>query len=334
MNNLPQEESVRLGLLEHNKSTTTEESGQPHVAIIIPIMDRADDLRNSLPNLLGQDYSNYTVYIVDNSSRDALEAVLDEMKHPRLKLIRCPRSTFFNFSKSRNIGARYTFSNLLFFLNGDNQFRDPSHLSQIIDDFLTGAKIDYHWYRTWRSIAGSDPETGRRHYHPLKIPHRVYLKTSHRRVYCHCLGSPTLIDRQVFQQFGGFNEALEGWGYEDTDLIARLELAGFGRIAISGITQPSHSDDIRVKNFREKDRRKSWEQNRQLSDNLISSLGPVISIQKYPGRCEWVEMDGIQYDGASAPQQQWEMMPQVLTHESLREWLVSALRKLLRYLPL
>ena len=293
---------------------------KPDVAIIIPIMGRADDLGMSLPTLLNQNYPNYTVYVVDNRSEDALPAVLEQMAHPRLKLIGCPRPLYFSFSKTRNAGARYTFSDLLFFLNGDNQFQDQGHLSGIVNGFLKGTDIDYRWYRNWRRSQG---------YGPLGIYHQPVIETGYRRVYCHCLGSPLLIERQVFQQLGGFNEDLEDWGYEDTDLIARLELAGFGRIPILGIAQPDHSDDIRVKNFREKDKSKSWGRNRRLSDKFISGFGPIILTQTYPGRCERVEVNGTQYDGASAPQQAWEMELTDLTRASTLRSLLSAATKLL-----
>ncbi len=299
----------------------SETSFLPQVGIIIPLMDRTNDIKVSLPSLLNQEYPNYTVHILDHCSQDGLDNVLQSRTHPRLKLIRCPRPDYFNFSRARNIGTRYSSSDLLFFLNGDNQFQDEGHLSRIVGDFLNVARIDYRWYRNWRHSQG---------YTPLRIRHGPVISTSYRHVYCHCLGSPLLIDRHVFQQLGGFNEALENWGYEDSDLIARLELAGFGRIAISGITQPEHSDDIRVKNFQEKDKYKSWQRNRQLSDELISAFGPIITPQRYPGRCEWVEIDGVRYDGAIAPQQSWEMASRI-TRASLGGLLLAAVTRLMSY---
>ena len=40
----------------------------PSVAMIVPVMDHAADLRISLPSLLSQDYASYGVYIVGASS--------------------------------------------------------------------------------------------------------------------------------------------------------------------------------------------------------------------------------------------------------------------------
>ena len=276
------------------------DNSTPSVGIIIPIMDRANDLKTSLPSLLNQDYPNYSVNIIDSSSEDELDNVLSEF---RLKLIRSPRPEFFNRSQARNLGVRYTFSDLLFFLNADDEFENEHHLSTIVEMFLKGADIDYTWYQDWRKRA---------RYSLLRIRQRPVIKTAYRRVYCHCLGLPLLIDREVFQQLGGYNEAFVDWGFEDTDLLARLELAGFGRIEISGMIEREHSDELRTAYHREKNKIKSWTRNRKISDRFIRRIGPVLVNQTYPGRCQWLEIDGVRYDGAAARQQEWRMTGEAL----------------------
>ncbi len=62
---------------------------QPSVSIIVRVMDRADEVRVSLPSLLGQDYPDYRVVIVDHSSEDDLPQVLEEARNPRLTVLRC-----------------------------------------------------------------------------------------------------------------------------------------------------------------------------------------------------------------------------------------------------
>src|SRR5262249_59037369 len=109
--------------------------GPKSVAIIIRVMDRADELRVSLPSLLNQDYPSYRVVVVDHSSQDGLRAVLEDAKRPRLRVVRCPRPAFFNPSSSGNTGVRYSFSDLLFFLDTGMRFRDEHHLSEIVQAF-------------------------------------------------------------------------------------------------------------------------------------------------------------------------------------------------------
>src|SRR5262245_4686670 len=129
----------------------------PSVAVIIPLMDRSADLRFTLPRLLHQDFENYTVYLVDNSSIDDFDRVLLECKtqeatnpfrspsrlqrsHARkwehLVVIRRPRPDFFSFSISRNCGVRSSVSDLLLFVNGDTVFDGPHTLGSIVYDFL------------------------------------------------------------------------------------------------------------------------------------------------------------------------------------------------------
>jgi len=62
------------------------------------------------------------------------------------------------------------------------------------------------------------------------------------------LGGTLLVTREDFDAVGGYDEAFEGWGSEDQDLIARLDHAGrvirtFPAYALTGLR---HDDDMRV----------------------------------------------------------------------------------------
>src|SRR5215510_1154640 len=134
--------------------TTAESSRLPSVAIILRVMDRADEVRVSLPSLLGQDYPDYQVIVVDHSSADGLAAVLEPITSPRLRILRCARPSFFNPSSAGNIGVRYSFSDLVFFLDTGMTFRDEHHLSEIVAAFEGSSEIDDHHYEHWREGAG------------------------------------------------------------------------------------------------------------------------------------------------------------------------------------
>jgi FkbM family methyltransferase len=271
----------------------------PSVAIIVRVMDRAEELRASLPTLLNQDYPNYSVVIVDHSSQDGLESVLDSLKGPRLRVVRCPRPDFFNRSRAGNIGVRYSFSDLLFFLDTGIRFRDEHHLSGIVATYLAGDEIDCRHYQQWRQKAG---------YPPLDVPYAP-ADPSDRRVYCECEchGLHLLVERKIFQQIGGLNEALLDWGYEDTDITTRLEISGYGRIPIRELVEGKHDDEPRVRFHREKAKARSWTRNRHISDSFIRTFGPTVRTQPSPGLCDWVEIDGVRYPGSEAPQQDWAM---------------------------
>ncbi|MGH9895717.1 MAG: glycosyltransferase family 2 protein, partial [bacterium] len=267
--------------------------------IVVRVMDRAEELRSSLPSLLNQDYPNYSVVIVDHSSQDGLDSVLHALKGLRLHVVRCPRPQYFNRPRAGNIGVRYSFSDLLFFLDTGVLFRDERHLSGIVASFLASNEIDDRHYERWRQKAGLPS---------LNVKPTSGQATS-RCVYCECEchGLHLLVERTVFQGIGGLNEALLDWGYEDTDITTRLELCGYGRIPIRGLVESVHGDDRRVHFHREKSKQRSWSRNRRISDGFIKAYGPVLRTQRTPGLCDWVEIDGVRYSGTDAPQQGWIM---------------------------
>jgi len=262
-------------------------------------MDRADELRSSLPSLLHQDYPNYSVVIADHSSADGLDSVLGAMKDPRLHAVRCPRPQYFNRSRAANTGVRYSLSDLLFFLDTGIRFRDERHLTGIVATFLASSEIDDHHYARWRQLAGL-PALGVKPADPEAPGRRVYCE-------CECHGLHLLVERTIFQRIGGLNEALLDWGYEDTDITTRLELCGYGRIPVRELVEGKHDDECRVRFHREKAKERSWAKNRRISDGFIRTFGPVLRTQRTPGLCEWVEIDGVRYSGTEAPQQDWTM---------------------------
>ena len=66
-----------------------------------------------------------------------------------------------------------------------------------------------------------------------------------------------LVKREDFDSVGGFNSALDGWGWEDQDMICRLTLhARLERVNHGEVFHISHSDEARTQAFPVKNR---WE---------------------------------------------------------------------------
>lgn len=66
-----------------------------------------------------------------------------------------------------------------------------------------------------------------------------------------------LVKREDFYFVGGYNSALDGWGWEDQDMICRLSLhARLERVNHGEVLHISHSDEARIQAFSVKDR---WE---------------------------------------------------------------------------
>ena len=86
------------------------------MAIIVRVMDRADQLRVSLPSFfLNQDYPDYQVIIVDHCSQDGLAALLESMKSPRLHVVRCPRPAFLIPLRPGTLGCAIHLATFCFF---------------------------------------------------------------------------------------------------------------------------------------------------------------------------------------------------------------------------
>jgi hypothetical protein len=263
--------------------------------MVVATMERTADLRRSLANWLAQDYPNWSLTVVDYSSSDRPGRYLPD--DPRLHLVTLPAMEYWSHARGGNGCLRYAPpSDLVFVLSTDTEFRDSHHLSEIVASYLEAKEPDDTWFATWRlaemefePLAAATPPPAMQLQHP--------------RVYCHTFGGIVLVERAALLALGGYNEFLDDWGYEDTDLLTRLELCGFGRIAIEGMTLRTTSERKRVANLSNKDRDLTWNRNRLLSDRFISSVGLVPPLPWYPGREKWVEIDGVQYEGWQAPQQ-------------------------------
>jgi len=72
---------VKKGFIERSRSTLADLAQLPRVSIIIPVKDRADDLRTCLTSLSSLDYPSdrLEILVVDDGSRDATPEVAREL---------------------------------------------------------------------------------------------------------------------------------------------------------------------------------------------------------------------------------------------------------------
>jgi GT2 family glycosyltransferase len=88
----------------------------PSVSLIIASHTGRRDLRRCLPSVLGDDYPNLQVIVVDNASTDGT-AELVEREYPSVKIIR--NESNLGFGRANNAGARDATGKYLAFLNQD-----------------------------------------------------------------------------------------------------------------------------------------------------------------------------------------------------------------------
>ncbi|XTR50865.1 glycosyltransferase family A protein [Pseudarthrobacter sp. So.54] len=95
-----------------------QESSTPSITVIVCTRDRVSQLRGAIGAILGLDYPNFDVIIVDNaaSADETRELVRNEFPDPRLTLISEPRP---GLSRARNAGMYRAGGDIVAFTDDD-----------------------------------------------------------------------------------------------------------------------------------------------------------------------------------------------------------------------
>ena len=102
----------------------------PTVAIVIPTVNRREDLRLCLRSLMAQDYDAAEVLVVDNGSTDGTpEMVASDF--PSVRLIK--NSTNKGACLAKNQGINQSRSEYVWFLDSDTEVPNPECLSRMVD---------------------------------------------------------------------------------------------------------------------------------------------------------------------------------------------------------
>jgi glycosyl transferase family 7 (putative galactosyltransferase) len=226
-------------------------SGAPDLTVVIPWRDRpelAASLAHNLPRLAP--FRAEVVVASCAGNPDLLREALAGLAFPALRVLDIP-SPGFNKSLALNLGADAARGRRLFFLDTD----------VLLDDrFLAGAlpRLDGRSFVTVERIVESKPPAraeapglreiawsvelvGRGGRKARVETNRIWFREGSR-------GGPGLIllEREHFLAVDGMNSDLEGWGWEDLDLIARLQLGlGLKRRPVGRAVHLSHGDEVR-----------------------------------------------------------------------------------------
>lgn len=172
-----------------------EKIKRPTVSIITRCKGRKAALTRTLPFMLAQNYPYIEVIVVNYDSPDDLHTWLTT-EHQRVievgKLVEVfvPNKPHFHHAHSRNVGLKAAIGDWVFFLDADCQ--PNTRLVTHIFDRLKGLE---------NIFAGiGSPPRGR--------------------------AGTLFAKREDLLKIGGYNEELEGWGYEDGDIKDRLFEAG------------------------------------------------------------------------------------------------------------
>ena len=202
------------------------------VSIIIPVLDRLEFTRQCLDRIWRNtsDDVGYEVVVVDNGSSDGThEWFSRETAFPRP--VRYHRNAEnLGFAKANNVGARLATGDQLLFLNNDTLVQ-PQWLTEMMRVRRSNSAIGVVGIKQLFPYTNTIYHTGivftsdgrPEHLYPhldALLPH-----VNKEREYQAVMGACFLIDRALFDDCAGFDEAYRN-GYEDIDLCMKVRQRG------------------------------------------------------------------------------------------------------------
>ncbi len=208
--------------------------GNPKVSIIIPSKDNYDILKQCLTSIRKETkYQNYEIIVVDNGSAEETHAKYTQMcKELDCKYHYAPME--FNFSKMCNIGAHLADGQFLLFLNDDIRVEGAEWLERMLGHAqqphtgAVGCKLIYPNTNLIQHVGVVSFMVGPGHaFQRINDDLNCYWGRNKLEYnYSAVTGACLMIDRNKYDQVGGFSEQLPV-AYNDIDLCFNLVEAGY-----------------------------------------------------------------------------------------------------------
>ena len=192
---------------------------KPIVAVIIPVFNKREYIKETVNSVLKQDFENFEIIVVDDGSTDDSLEVVESIKDPRLQIFSQSNS---GVERARNFGFSQSVGPLVVFLDADD-LMNSNRLRKQID--LFNASADLVLAGTWASVID----------HSGNIIGSIRPPTSNAALQLAHLfrnqfvSSSVMIKRSAIQNDVVFNETRGKRFAEDYDLWLRV--AKNGRVA-------------------------------------------------------------------------------------------------------
>lgn len=275
-------DTVKNWKLESCRVQTGNNAESPFVSVIIPSKDNPDVLFTCIRSFLDRTKCEfpYEIVIVDNGSNEENKeriqteiAVQNEKAREYVEgeLIRYyHRPMTFNFSRMCNMGADYAKGNLLLFLNDDMEIIQENWLSLLVEKAMlsyagaVGAKLLYPDSDIIQHAGITNLRVGPAHKLQFLSDKTDWYYGRNRGVHnmLAVTGACLLVKKSVFEQVGGFEEAL-AVAFNDVDLCYKIFEAGYYNIVRNDVTLYHHeslsrgkdgeSEEKQLRLLREKD---------------------------------------------------------------------------------
>jgi len=225
------------------------------VSIIIPTRDLGDVLDNCLESIYSKTlYPNYEVIVIDNGSVEAKTAqVLSKWKGKEPSRFNSHRLDIpFNFSKINNYAVTKAKGEYLLFLNNDTEVITPDWLNGMVEQSqrheigAVGALLIYDDDKIQHAgvVMGLGGVAGHSYYQmPKNIPGYFGNVAGLNNVSA-VTGACLMCRREVFEQVGGFDDALTV-AYNDVDLCLKMLEKGYRNIYLPHVVLYHHESKSR-----------------------------------------------------------------------------------------
>lgn len=134
------------------------EAALPPVSVVICARNEAENLQSFLPGILEQEYPDYEVVVVNDSSEDATDEVLWEMqkKYPRLRFTAVPQNGRFSHGKKMAllIGIKSAKNEVLLLTDADCRAAGPQWIRSMVSayDPETDLVLGYGGYEQQKGL--------------------------------------------------------------------------------------------------------------------------------------------------------------------------------------
>jgi glycosyltransferase involved in cell wall biosynthesis len=237
-------------------------SGAKRLSVIVSWRDRGE-LGRALPTIAAcaAAHGGEVLVVCFGGDRRDLDAQIGST--PGAAVLEIGNQAYFNKPKAMNLGARHSRGRILFFCDCDILL-DPV----VFGELLHKVESTPDAFGTLAHVKETELNSRRARF-IASFGYELRLKTADNRqvrIVDHEEDAETglrmapgllLVRRESFEMVNGYNSQLDGWGWEDQDMICRLTLgAGLTRINYGRALHISHDDNARVQGLSAKDR---WE---------------------------------------------------------------------------
>ena len=96
----------------------------------MPVYNREKSILKAIQSILDQEFENWELIIVNDASSDGTKAILDQIQHPKIKVIH--NTTNLERCVSRNLGIESAKGEFICFLDSDD-YHLPQHLKKLFE---------------------------------------------------------------------------------------------------------------------------------------------------------------------------------------------------------